>query len=53
MTWTLKFTPRATKDFTQLHKVLQRDIVQYFRKHVVTRDTPWILGKELGHHVQT
>lgn len=49
MTWTVRWDERARKELRKLDKKLQKDVLDYFRDRIVTKDDPRRFGKALSH----
>ena len=49
MTWIVEWDDAAVKELRKLDKQIQREILQYFRERIATKDDPRRLGKTLTH----
>ncbi len=49
MTWIVEWDDAAVKELRKLDKQIQREILQYFRERIATKDDPKRLGKALTH----
>lgn len=45
MTWTIKFDDRAAKELRKLDRQVQKDILNYLRKRIATKEDPRRFGK--------
>lgn len=49
MTWIVEWEDAAVKELRKLDKQAQRDILQYFRERIATKEDPQRFGKALTH----
>jgi len=47
LTWSVEWDDAAVKELRKLDKQAQREILQYFRKRIATKEDPRRFGKQL------
>ena len=52
MTYRLRFTRKAHKQFAALDKYVQRKIQEYLNKYVHDNENPYAVGKRLAENLQ-